>query len=760
MAKILVVHDRPADAEALAHCLEHQGHVTLLCGDRWNAAQQMACERPDAVIVDLAGVAPQGRQDASPEAGRESLGVELCRAMKGIRRCQDTPVVLVAGPDAEIIEGLRAGADYCTGRPVDPESLAARVGSITRSLADRQLLKRQHRQLRQQVAKRREAERALRHRTRCETLLHTISTRFVHLDPADLDSAMRDTLEEIGRFARAERSFVFLFSEDLEQVTQTLEWQAEGLKPISHHFQNTFTTHCPWWMQQICSLKTIRIARMSDLPAEAHTERRDFQLASIHSCLAVPLAYRGRLKGFFGIGSIRHARVWSDEEVFFLRTVSDIAVTAIMDKRTVEPVRCPVPTTGSSEPLPIEAAQASSRETPEDLQALFDSLDDFLWVLDEDGKIRMVNRTVTERLGYSLEELAGVSILEVLPAEGRAEARNHLARMLQGEANSSSIPLRTKNGVLIPVETRATYGHWQDCRAIFAISRDITERLKAEGEVAQYTQALEAANRSLEEYYCKAEVANQTKTEFLANMSHEFRTPLHGILSFAAFGIKKIQTASPADLLRYFEKIDHSGKILLNLVNDLLDLAKLESGRMTYNVERVDLYTLALSVADECSSLASHRRITIACRKPGCPTRVFADQGKIMQVVRNVLSNAIKFSPEGGTIEVEFGRTDRAVNVSVFDQGVGIPDDELEAVFDKFIQSSKTRTGAGGTGLGLAICREIVNAHGGQIRAANRPEGGAVFTFELPLVFKPTGAQPHGSSTGSAPLDVSSSHKS
>ncbi len=112
---------------------------------------------------------------------------------------------------------------------------------------------------------------------------------------------------------------------------------------------------------------------------------------------------------------------------------------------------------------------------------------------------------------------------------------------------------------------------------------------------------------------------------------------------------------------------------------------------------------------------------------------VALDVEKIKQVLRNLLDNAIKFSPEGGTIDVAVCRVASSVRVSVCDQGPGIPQDELEAVFDKFVQSSKTKTGAGGTGLGLAICHEIIAAHKGRIWAESRPEGGAVFSFEIPL---------------------------
>jgi signal transduction histidine kinase len=149
--------------------------------------------------------------------------------------------------------------------------------------------------------------------------------------------------------------------------------------------------------------------------------------------------------------------------------------------------------------------------------------------------------------------------------------------------------------------------------------------------------------------------------------------------------------------------------------------------------EPSDLGVLVKSVTNELDTLLSERNLSIRHEVSRFDGEVTLDAERIKQVLRNLLNNAIKFSPEGGTIDVAIYRVDSSVRVSVFDQGPGIPQDELEAVFDKFIQSSKTKTGAGGTGLGLAICLEIVAAHKGRIWAENGPEGGAVFSFEIPL---------------------------
>ena len=296
---------------------------------------------------------------------------------------------------------------------------------------------------------------------------------------------------------------------------------------------------------------------------------------------------------------------------------------------------------------------------------------------------------------------------------------------------------------------------------IIAVGQDITDRKRMEDELRRHrneleqmvnerTANLEKVNKHLrkeieerkqieEELLIakeQAEVANQAKSEFLANMSHELRTPLHSILSFASFGIKKYSTVQPEKILDYFNRIKRSGTTLLSLLNNLLDLSKLESGRAVLTFEPTDLVMLVDSVINEFESLLSERNLSIQCEVLEFDREVTLDVDKIKQVLRNLLDNAIKFSPEGGIINVAIHRLEKSFKVSVRDQGPGIPQNELEAVFDKFVQSSKTKTGAGGTGLGLAICQEIIATHKGRIWAQNNTEGGVMLSFEIPISLK------------------------
>ena len=258
-----------------------------------------------------------------------------------------------------------------------------------------------------------------------------------------------------------------------------------------------------------------------------------------------------------------------------------------------------------------------------------------------------------------------------------------------------------------------------------AIYHDVSKDIKL--------QEAEAKQRDLENKKQIAELANEAKSQFLANITHELRTPLHGILSFAGFGIKKHQDAKPEKILHFFKMIEESGKTLLVLVNDLLDSAKLESGKMTFNFDSSDIKKDVDHVISELTTMLSDKNITVNNHKPDFDVVVVHDTEKIKQVVRNLLGNAIKFTPENEAIDITTAINNDKIRVSIKDRGIGIPENELESVFDKFVQSSKTGANFGGTGLGLSICKDIINAHNGCIWAENTTDGGAKFIFEVPV---------------------------
>ncbi|MBE9532981.1 MAG: HAMP domain-containing histidine kinase, partial [Proteobacteria bacterium] len=226
--------------------------------------------------------------------------------------------------------------------------------------------------------------------------------------------------------------------------------------------------------------------------------------------------------------------------------------------------------------------------------------------------------------------------------------------------------------------------------------------------------------------------ANKSKSEFLANMSHELRTPMHGILSFSSFGIENIDTVPKEKLLKYFTYIKVSGERLMALLNDLLDLSKLDVKKVDYVFKEHDLVQLLKSCYVEQLQRIKDLGLIVEVNTSDDVVKWVFDSVRIGQVITNLLSNAIKFSPKDSKITVTiFIELDELV-FRIQDEGVGIPEGELESIFDAFSQSSKTNTGAGGTGLGLAISQKIIREHGGQLWGENNLERGASFSFTLP----------------------------
>ena len=235
-----------------------------------------------------------------------------------------------------------------------------------------------------------------------------------------------------------------------------------------------------------------------------------------------------------------------------------------------------------------------------------------------------------------------------------------------------------------------------------------------------------------------AQQASQSKSAFLANMSHEIRTPMNGILGMLQLLQPTLRTLEQRE---YATSIRTSADHLLTIINDILDLSKIEAGHVELQVTEFELRKELAAIATIYRSVATEKRLEFVFDlAPDVPEFALGPSDRLWQVLNNLLGNAIKFTPAGRRVRVDVAEraliTDggelAGAMLSVTDEGTGIPEGEYEAVFDKFVQSSKTKSGAGGTGLGLAICREIVAQHGGRIWAEPAPGGGARFVLILP----------------------------
>ncbi len=352
--------------------------------------------------------------------------------------------------------------------------------------------------------------------------------------------------------------------------------------------------------------------------------------------------------------------------------------------------------------------------------------DNYRWVL--------WNRASERLFEMSASEVIGKVDYDLFPKEEADFFRaTDINVMASGAVVVPSENVTTKRGTWVARTIKVpVYDELGEPYLMLGILEDITEANEKEARLKDYALKLEHQQNSLIDAKRTAEKANALKSEFLANMSHELRTPMHSIITFSRQGIERIHRWSPEEQKENLGLIRESGERLLRLINDLLDISKLESGKVDISFERHSLEIIIQKALAELQALINEKHLRLDVDfDPEVPA-IECDSDKIVRMLLNVLSNAIKFSANHKCIYIRVNAQDTMVRMEIEDEGLGIPPDELEQVFDKFIQSSKTKTGAGGTGLGLAICREIVNLHAGTITAHNNERGGATFVVTLP----------------------------
>ncbi len=346
-------------------------------------------------------------------------------------------------------------------------------------------------------------------------------------------------------------------------------------------------------------------------------------------------------------------------------------------------------------------------------------------VKDSDGRFVRVNKAWSDLTGMAFEQVVGLNLGRLYPVQLAAphEVQEQMA-MAAGQPVNYEEQILDGDGLPRDVMIRVM-PYTDAAGAVAGVISGLTD-------VSEFR---EAAQRTLEGREA-AERANAAKSEFLANISHELRTPLQSILGFSELG--GLRSGTDVRLQGMFGDIHGAGQRMLALVNNLLDLSRLESSVGEVGLLPIDITPGLRAVVRELWQMAQARGLRLSVPDEddaGTGLWAAADDIRLQQVLRNVLANAIRFAPAGSDIAVTWGHDGSdGLCVQVRDHGPGIPAGELEAVFESFVQSSRTKDGSGGTGLGLAICRKIMTAHHGQINASNHPAGGAVFEFMLPAL--------------------------
>jgi PAS domain S-box-containing protein len=342
----------------------------------------------------------------------------------------------------------------------------------------------------------------------------------------------------------------------------------------------------------------------------------------------------------------------------------------------------------------------------------------------QDRKFQFVNPYFEEIVGFDKDDLLGTDPLAIVHPEDREVVRQNAVEMLKGKRSQPyELRIIDAQGRIKAIIETVTSVEYKQKRAALANFMDITELKRAEEELEEKSRELEAASRA--------------KSEFLAGMSHEVRTPLNAVIGFSELMLDGVAGEINDEQRDCLSDILSSGQHLLTLINDILDLSKVEAGKMEFRLENLDLVDVISNAAPTVKPMLNDKKHTLEVSvEEGLP-QVRADENRLRQILLNLLSNAIKFTPPGGKLAIKASRKGDQCQVRVVDNGLGIKKEDQERIFEVFTQAEALPDESRkGTGLGLTLTRQLVEAGGGRIWVESEYGKGSEFIFTLPLVTK------------------------
>jgi PAS domain S-box-containing protein len=676
--KILLVDDRPENLLALEAILEGHGYDLVRATSGEAALKQVL--RSDFAVI-LLDVQMPGMN-----------GFETAELIKSRERSRHVPIIFltaISKDDAYVFAGYAAGAVDYLFKPFNPDILRSKVAVLVELWEKTQQVKRQADLLHQ--AEQRERERQM------AEIKHASSLRYRNL--AEAIPQIVWTADPAGQFTYFnERWFEYTgLSRD--------ETEAGGWLGVLHEEER----------ERDLAVWQASLKGMQPLAVESRMRRAVDGTYRWHLIRAVPEHDpEGRVIGWIGTCTDIDDRIRAQK-------AQEQLMEKLRDRNTEVEAE-----------VAERTAELESQKTFNEL--ILHSAGEGIMGIDPQGVITLINPAAAAMLGYDRQALVGKPIHETIhhsDAEGnRVDAAacplNHAIREGQAYAATEEVFWR-QDGASFLVELLCNPIRGQAGMGAVVTFKDITERKQAEAELANRTAELEALNDQLRQ-------ADIYKDEFLSVISHELRTPLNFIMGFASILDDEVAGELSENQHDYLQRIMYGAERMLHLVDDLLDFAKMQAGKLVLMPHEVPYAPLVDEVIRTLTPLAAQKGITLESEIE-VPQPPNLDDQRIGQVLTNLINNGIKFTGEGGRVSVcAWVEADRIVT-EVTDTGKGIAPEDLPGLFVRFKQLDMSATReAGGTGLGLSITKALVEAHGGEIVACSEGRGhGTTFRFTLPL---------------------------
>jgi signal transduction histidine kinase/CheY-like chemotaxis protein len=719
--KVLLIEDNPGDARLLQEMLaEAKGTAFgLECADRLSAGLERAARGDiDVILADLS--LPDSRG--------------LATFAQVYAQAPQVPVIVLSGlADEELaVKAVRAGAqDYLVKGQVNSNLLARAI---------------------HYAIERKQSETMQAYYLQTEHMLRQISSRFMDIE--SLEQAIHETLRDIGSVLHTEQVYLFKIYDDAT-MSRTHAWTAGVARSQNETPQKMDITSFSWTTDKLRANEVIAVSDTSQLPSP---ERELHERQGFLSALIVPVFIRGDLYGFLGLAETKQHRQWQNEEIGFLRNAAEIfgraferaQAEAFLQQRTLE--------------LATLNAVAQALSASLELKELLDeALSRTVYALGFSGGLIYLSDECTDEM--TLHSYIGLAmpvvermnsqrldgaLCDFICQQGKPLALKDLgdaapvdvSGLLEAGLRSYvGVPIVHKERILgtlclFDVTPHAISSN--DCALLTAIGQEIGVAVEnarlfeaveaARLELQQRAEALQQANVRLQEL-------DRLKSQFLANMSHELRTPLNSIIGFSEVLLDDLIGEMPANQKECVRDILSSGEHLLALINDVLDLSKIEAGRMTLEPMAFNVAEWLKEIQATITPLVKKKSQALSVEIADDLPPLTADRFRIKQVLLNLLSNANKFTPEGGRITLSCRLADPVtVLFSIADTGIGIKAQDQEIIFQEFRRADDSAVREiTGTGLGLTISKRLVELHGGRIWVESEYGHGATFSLLLPL---------------------------
>jgi len=553
-----------------------------------------------------------------------------------------------------------------------------------------------------------------------EKIIGAISARFISLNSSDIDQGVNLALQTIGRFVQADRASVFVLAEDRPVILNTHEWCAGGVLACREVLPQLPLTALPWSISQLQRIEVVNISDIAQLPA---TDLPFFPQRQTQAALLVPMLYNDTLVGFLALETTRAPKQWPINFVPLLKIVGEMFVSAFDRNKT----------------------ETALRQSEERFRRVVSSVSDHIYFTEVTGNAQHLNLylspNIEELTGYPLERfLTDWSFwpTRVIHPDDQPAAARQAARLASGQNGQMEYRLVKANGDIIWVRDSGRTEMAGNSRLVYGVVADITERKQAEAALAAERALLaqRVEERTAELSLANAELARaaRLKDEFLASMSHELRTPLNAVLGMSEALQEQVYGPLNDKQFNALQRIEESGRHLLSLINDILDLSRIEAGKLELQVTPVDIYAVCQASLYFIDKAAHDKNLTVLAQI-GDNINLYADERRLKQVLVNLLSNAVKFTPNGGQIGLEVVNVpeEPAIKFTVWDTGIGIAQEDMGRLFKPFVQlDSRLSRHYEGTGLGLTLVYRMVEMHQGSVTVESEVGQGSRFIVTLP----------------------------